>query len=610
MARKSHRNKNKSGRDRMRPSQQLPRRVATSPLPPPPVDDDIDPEQLELMKGALEAVEGSDPLTLLTLISGVAAAADRRPAGHAADEDQLGMTYDELIASFLEVRIPATSVLLAVVAATHPDELLRARIRRELVVRRHPVPGWLRALEFTVTGIEQMSEPLGDADEFFIGFRTGSRHESTFIVLVDHHSGTVVKDAFISGQPISELISYIKSSHGSKGLAFSPVDRADVRAKLTESIETGALIYPPHESETWPQLRPLLEWVIATLPTGGESWKRPEWTDDDRARLIDDFFDSVFGLALDDADHRDLLDTLLWFGIDYGPGNPLRWSPTGVEILLFDWIPRKIVAPADYLDKATGLLRAFISFVHDYDGVPLHLTAETLGAVDAYLPEYEQLIRAPRHQGPMALLERIGAIAPLKGDDVDWLDGFDEADEESLPTFMLDSIARAVGDRDALNRLDATPLPDEKFAWDDISGDIHTRVADVLARLDEVGGTLGTEYRTVCRRLLHDVAVGDPQIFRRRSSPARTAATIAWMITKANELFGYSRLMTAEDLLDKFGVKGSVAERSQVMQKAIGINPHRQYGGMNLYSPAFLVSSRREELIKLRDRYLGQITAP
>ncbi|QGK48821.1 hypothetical protein [Mycobacterium intracellulare] len=81
-------------------------------------------------------------------------------------------------------------------------------------------------------------------------------------------------------------------------------------------------------------------------------------------RHTDRFFTSPDGARLDDPDRRDLLESLLWYGTDYGPGDPLRWSPVRVEILLDDWIPRKIVAPVRYLAKAPELLRAFIRFAH------------------------------------------------------------------------------------------------------------------------------------------------------------------------------------------------------------------------------------------------------
>ena len=103
-------------------------------------------------------------------------------------------------------------------------------------------------------------------------------------------------------------------------------------------------MFPPLETETWPASRPLTEWLVRLLPEGGTGYVRPKWSEAGKNKLAKRFFGSEFGKPLDDDDHRDLLDQFLWFGTDYGPGDPLRWSPVAVEILLADWIPRKIVA--------------------------------------------------------------------------------------------------------------------------------------------------------------------------------------------------------------------------------------------------------------------------
>ena len=68
----------------------------------------------------------------------------------------------------------------------------------------------------------------------------------------------------------------------------------------------------------------------------------------------------------------------------------------------------KIVAPAEYLAKAPDLLRAFIRFAHADVGLRSDLTDETLAAIDAWEPEYQQTIRSPRPQGPAALLAALG----------------------------------------------------------------------------------------------------------------------------------------------------------------------------------------------------------
>src|SRR5205807_7331002 len=107
-----------------------------------------------------------------------------------------------------------------------------------------------------------------------------------------------------------------------------------------------------------PACRPLVEWVTRLLPPGGQGYVRPEWDEDAQEALAARFIASPFAVGLDD-EHLDLLEQVLWFATGYGPGDPLRWSPVAVELLLADWIPRKIVADVAYLSKAPGVLRAF-----------------------------------------------------------------------------------------------------------------------------------------------------------------------------------------------------------------------------------------------------------
>ena len=69
-----------------------------------------------------------------------------------------------------------------------------------------------------------------------------------------------------------------------------------------------------------------------------------------------------------------------------------------MEILLADWIPRKIIASPGQLSKAPALLRAFIRFCHAEREIRAALTDETLAAVDEWEPEYQRVIRSPRPQ--------------------------------------------------------------------------------------------------------------------------------------------------------------------------------------------------------------------
>jgi hypothetical protein len=171
---------------------------------------------------------------------------------------------------------------------------------------------------------------------------------------------------------------------------------ADARAWAEDAIARAAISYPREESESWPASRALVEWILQDLPDGGTKYQHPQWDSKATAGLTERFFASPYGAKLDDADHRGLLESLLWFGTDYGPGDPLRWSAEKVEILLWNWIPRKIVADAAYLAKAPALLRAFIRFAHAEVGIRDELTREALAMVDSLEPEYQDIIRSER----------------------------------------------------------------------------------------------------------------------------------------------------------------------------------------------------------------------
>jgi hypothetical protein len=268
------------------------------------------------------------------------------------------------------VPCPETTALLTVIAEmSDGNDMLRARIRRELSTRPTPETAWLARLSTpTVTRVVRMSHELGDGDDIMIAARLADGRELTCVVYIDHNVGTLVKDAFVLSASAAEVMSRSQQV-AEDGTRWDDMTLADARAWVDEGIQRAAMRIPPFESDTWPGCRALVEWVIRTLPTGGVGYQCPEWSSGRTKRLARRFFASEYGQRFDDGDHRDLLDTLLWFGTDFSTGDPLRWSSVKVEMLLADWLPRKIVAPADYLAMAPDLLRAYIRFAHAEAGI-------------------------------------------------------------------------------------------------------------------------------------------------------------------------------------------------------------------------------------------------
>ena len=531
------------------------------------------------------ALRSGEPLGLLAQASTLLTLVDTREYGFGRREGGPPYTVQDLVTMFLDVRRIETSALLAVIAELADDDLMAVRIRRELAQRDDRLPEWLTRLgEAEVHRAVEMVHVLGDGDNVNLALRLADGHDLTAVVYIDHNVGTLVKDAFVVPETIDGLETLMRSKMDDPDTEWRELPLADARARITDAIELAAMTVPPFETETWPVCRPIVEWLVRKMPPGGTGYVRPEWGDKDRQQLIDRFFASSFGAPLDDADHRSLLDSVVWFGAGYGPGDPLRWSPVAVEIILDDWIPRKLVADADYLSNAPDLLRAFVRFCHAERGIRAELTSETLTAIDRYEPEYQRTIRSRRPEGP--------------ADPTEWM--------RDHGTFMRKLLVEAAGGDEALHTLDDVPLPDEEFDWTGIPDDVHAKVAEVVALCDRCcDEVLDVEYRTACRRLLARVAAGDPAVFRRKARSSTAAAAVCWIVGKDNDLFSpLGGRMLVKDLLAHFGLEqGGVSQRANTMLKAAGYDPSAHLWDIRLGSPELLVSARRRRLIELRDEY-------
>lgn len=568
---------------------------AVPSLPSQPADDS--PYSQELMQALRRALRADHPLDLLLAVSGLMTVADprmRNPLGH---EEEAGVTLDVLVDSFVEIDYAETTAALSVVRALTADDLLSARIGNVLRGRHQPMPGWLDRLDaVAVSRVVEMTHIQGDGDDYFLEAKLPTGQMLTAMVYVDHNMGGIVKDAFVIPDTYDAVLAVFQTRAADPDTTFSDADPAETRAIITDAIDRAARTLPQPETDTWPICRPLIEWLVRNLPAGGSMPKRREWSEDDLTALRDDFFASPYGKALDMPDERELMEVLTWFGSGYGPGDPLRWSPVNVEILLVDWIPRKIIAETTYLAKAPALLRCFIEYCHDRRGISRELTTETRAAVDQWEPEYQRLIRSSRPQGPEAILSAMFGAHGYAG----------EVDDKSFSRMMLEDLDDTVGGRLPLMKLDTGALPDEPFEWAGISDDIHDRVSEVLDRCDRFADDmLDVEHRTAFRRFLSRAAVGDPAIFRRKGSPDRAAAAVCWAVAKTNETIAFTGSpMESQELIGWFGLKGSVSQRAEVFLKAIGVDPYRQYGDLVLSSPDYLVSARRTAIVEMRDRYL------
>jgi len=581
-------NKRKHGRGREREPQ---RRRTTSR----PRQADGSAEHQELFQTLRKALRTGEPLDFLAVISGFLEVTDPRQSDPFAPDEQL-LGLDELVESFIGTPYAETTAALTAIRALVADEVLRARIGRELKTRRQPLPEWLTGLDKARIDPDVwfMTHVLGDGDDFLIGVTLPSGHALSALVYVDHNLGTVVKDAFIVPDPLEDLAIKMGTMIDDADQSLTRTDPATTRAVVEAAIDLGSQMYPPLTSDSWPMCRPLVEWMLRMLPTGGEAPDRREWSEEETTAIATDFFASAYGAKMDDADERDLLGSVLWVGTSFATRDPFRWSPVTVEMLLADWFPRKVIAEPAYLAKLPDLLRAYIRYCHDRNAIRGDLTEETLAAVDQWEPEYLQLINSDRQKAMAGLAEALFESERVKGlSDSEW---------------TLEYLARDVGGVDALNALDEMPLLDEEFDWVGIPEEIRPVVQAILEQCDGCADALfDVEHRTAMRRFLARAARSDPKVFARKSSPVRGAAAVAWVITTGNRTAGvWSGEMTAKDLLAHFGVTGSVSDRAGTLMRAAGMPTGYATSSIELGDPGLLVSARRSRLVQSRDSALAE----
>lgn len=580
--------KKKHGRGRGRQPQRRPR--TSQPARGP-----HGAQEQQLFQSLRAALRSGEPLDLLAIVSGLLEVTDPRSRDPFAPDEQRA-SRAELVESFVGTPYAETTAALTAIRALVTDEVLAARIGRELETRRHPMPEWLTVLGQARLDPDVwfMTDVLGDGDDYLLGLTLPSGESLSALVYVDHNLGTVVKDAFVVPEPLEDLAIKMGTLIDDADQSLARTDPATARAVIAAAIDSGAHLYPPLTSDSWPMCRPLVEWMLRMLPAGGEAPDRHEWSEEEMAAIADAFFASPHGVPLDHADERDLLESLLWFGTSYATGDPLRWSPVTVEMLLADWFPRKVIAEPAYLAKLPDLLRGYIRYCHDRNEIRGVLTADTLATVDRWEPEYLQLIRSDRQQAMAGLAEALLESERLKGlSDTEW---------------TLEYLARDVGGVDALMALNETPLPDEEFDWSGIDEEIRPAVSTILGHCDACAEALfDVEHRTAMRRFLARAARNDPKVFGRKGSPVRGAAAVAWIITTGNRTAGaWSGAMTTKDLLAHFGISGSVSDRAVTLARAAGVSDYYLAQTPELKDPALLVSARRRSLMQSRDRALAE----
>ncbi|WP_283611727.1 hypothetical protein [Mycolicibacterium poriferae] len=337
--------------------------------------DETPSDETPLLDEVRQALD-SHPLELLGIVSMLIEATKPDPFAYLPGRPQREtVDLSRLADSFVDAHTRETTVLLAVLGELLDDPDMRQRCRHEVSARRHSLPPWISGLAgIDVSRTVRRTHVLGDDDEIILGATLATGEELTCAAFIDHHTFSVVKDAFLIPDSIDTVVRTAQERNTDPDISLVDMDPADARAWL----EHGLAQHPVFtgQSDTWPACRPLLHWLTRRLPTGGTPYQSPEWDSDDLSELCDEFFASAHGDRFTRRKHGRLLEDLL------SEGDPLRWSVPKIEHLFRHGL-RDSDEPLAVVLETPQLLKSFIPFAHARSGIRDELTAEALAAIDA-----------------------------------------------------------------------------------------------------------------------------------------------------------------------------------------------------------------------------------
>lgn len=252
--------------------------------------DDLESDEPDVLAYVGDAVASGHPAELLVLASTVAEAiaeAERLgPVGddpgddpdddevddNEADDDEL-FAWSTAVEQFTAAVRPETTALLYALRPLAPDEW-RKKISAELARRHTPsLPAWISLIaDAEVTGV-RARDVSGDDTDVFVGVRWPGGQEMTIIVHVDRADGGMVDDVLLTRTGIDVAIgAFLSEVDGAVDLAeLVAIDLAEARTGLEAGVRRWETAWPQPESDDWPSARPMLLWLLSTLPEGGDA---------------------------------------------------------------------------------------------------------------------------------------------------------------------------------------------------------------------------------------------------------------------------------------------------------------------------------------------------
>jgi len=253
-------------------------------------------------------------------------------------------------------------------------------------------------------------------------------------VLIDRNLGGLAKDVLLA-ESIEQVAGAMgRDSAGDDAeLELEQIDPGVAAGLIRAAIARTDMTWdPPVDEDFWPG-RALALLRADQTPGAVEPPEPAELSSGERDRLRDEFLASPEGREFaPDGDEAWVASLAIDFCAGYTDGDPLRWSPVVVELFMTDWIPRKVLATPELLDRLPAALDAWVRFAARRRGIPDWAANETRGSIGKWVNEMVEAALDPSVGGPSKQFLLAAKAA-----------GVDLEDEQALGTFIKGWNARS-----------------------------------------------------------------------------------------------------------------------------------------------------------------------
>jgi hypothetical protein len=404
----------------------------------PPVDGIV----RTILDGGEELLDLDDPLDVEIWASGALGTTFKPPLPITV-QDRFGDAVWDGVLKRAEAQggSPSLAVLRALGAvASDPIASRYTDAADSIAAAGTPEPSWEAELgDAELLDAWRLADAYGDQTMYYASFQYAGRPAHALTALYDENLGAIVKDAgvdTVAGDPRARAAE-------DPDTAVEDIDAGTLAGIVRAAIASGDMYLDNDWTPEFKELRALLLARMRGLPAAVPPETVPP---DDIARevLVEEFL-ATKDAPPDDDVTRAILDHCLTARCDFGDGDPLRWSPTVVEMFLLDFLPRKAALDTGQIRAIPDVLRRWVAFALERRGLERRWIDETQATIERFTPEFRRAVTDQSNFGPAkAMMNAMRA------------DGVDLLDEEAVQSWIDAFNARPFEERDEFLR-DRTP---------------------------------------------------------------------------------------------------------------------------------------------------------